>query len=199
VIRAEDVPTPTAGPARPPRHGRPEESQGRPGDESAAGVYVYRENDERASRPADDAAYWYDDLAAAPAPAPETGTRGPFEPLISSSDPPGTVRSAALPAASKPDGEQPAGGPGDDHAGAEDPGPAHDRKLEQIKDLYLTAEAIGEENVDKHFDQLMAQQRELISEFFRQSGKPGHAAQSAGDTSQTPPEDAGVPAEPPAW
>ena len=46
---------------------------------------------------------------------------------------------------------------------------AHARKLEQIKDLYLTAEAIGEANVDKHFDQLLAQQRELISEYFRQS------------------------------
>ncbi|MGH3150043.1 MAG: hypothetical protein ACRDOB_04840, partial [Streptosporangiaceae bacterium] len=38
-----------------------------------------------------------------------------------------------------------------------------------IKDLYLTAEAIGEHNVDKHFDHLLAQQRELISEYFRQS------------------------------
>jgi hypothetical protein len=48
---------------------------------------------------------------------------------------------------------------------------AHERarKLEQIKDFYLTAEAIGEQNVDKHFDQLLAQQRELISEYFKQS------------------------------
>ena len=50
----------------------------------------------------------------------------------------------------------------------EDPGRARARKLEQIKDFYLTAEAIGEENVDKHFDQLLAHQRELISEYFRQ-------------------------------
>ena len=49
------------------------------------------------------------------------------------------------------------------------------RKLEQIKDLYLTAEAIGEANVDKHFDQLLAQQRELISDYFRQSGPAGPA------------------------
>ena len=47
------------------------------------------------------------------------------------------------------------------------------RKLEQIKDLYLTAEAIGEANVDKHFDQLLAQQRELISGYFRQPGSAG--------------------------
>ena len=54
----------------------------------------------------------------------------------------------------------------------------HDRarKLEQIKDLYLTAEAIGEANVDKHFDQLLAQQRELIGEYFRQPGPAGPAA-----------------------
>ena len=45
---------------------------------------------------------------------------------------------------------------------------ARARKLEQIKDFYLTAEAIGEQNVDKHFDQLLAQQRELISEYFKQ-------------------------------
>ena len=50
------------------------------------------------------------------------------------------------------------------------------RKLEQIKDLYLTAEAIGEANVDKHFDQLLAQQRELISDYFRQPGPAGSAA-----------------------
>jgi hypothetical protein len=45
----------------------------------------------------------------------------------------------------------------------------HARKLEQIKDLYLTAEAIGEANVDKHFDQLLAQQRELIGDYIKQS------------------------------
>ena len=53
---------------------------------------------------------------------------------------------------------------------------AHTRKLEQIKDLYLTAEAIGETNVDKHFDQLLAQQRELISEYFKHSSATGPAA-----------------------
>ena len=63
--------------------------------------------------------------------------------------------------------------PGD---GQEDTAYAHARKLEQIKDLYLTAEAIGEANVDKHFDHLLAQQRELISEYFKQS----NAARPAG-------------------
>jgi hypothetical protein len=39
-------------------------------------------------------------------------------------------------------------------------------KLDQIKDLYLTAEAIGEDALDKHFEQVSARQRELIREFF---------------------------------
>ena len=65
--------------------------------------------------------------------------------------------------------------------GPEDPGRAQERKLEQIKDFYLTAEAIGEENLDKHFDQLLAHQRELIGEYFRQS-----AAANLGGPSESP-------------
>jgi len=61
----------------------------------------------------------------------------------------------------------------------DDAGRAQARKLEQIKDFYLTAEAIGEENLDKHFDQLLAHQRELIGEYFRQS-----TAAKLGDTPQ---------------
>jgi hypothetical protein len=97
---------------------------------------------------------------------------------------------------------------------AEPPERARARKLEQLKDLYLTAEAIGEQNVDKHFDQLLAQQRELISEYFRQStaaqpgpGGPrvGQAAEAGpeyqqADSQATPPEGVSVRAEPPrAW
>ena len=105
--------------------------------------------------------------------------RGPFEPLVSSSDPPGAVGSVAespgaappaTPDAAHPDQAPDAAGPDDLREES-----VHDRarKLEQIKDLYLTAEAIGEANVDKHFDQLLAQQRELISEYFRQPGPAG--------------------------
>jgi hypothetical protein len=43
-------------------------------------------------------------------------------------------------------------------------------KLDQIKDLYLTAEAIGEDALNKHFDQVSQRQRELIREFFQRSG-----------------------------
>jgi len=113
--------------------------------------------------------------------------------------------------------QQPEPGPAVDE-GPEEPAYAQARKLEQIKDLYLTAEAIGEENVDKHFDQLLAQQRELIGEYFRQSaaarhsdGLPTQAAaspieprQPGGQTSQAgqfgTPEGAGIAAEPPrSW
>jgi ABC-type transporter MlaC component len=46
-------------------------------------------------------------------------------------------------------------------------------KLDQIKDLYLTAEAIGEDGVGKHFDQLSQRQRELIKDYFEQSKQNG--------------------------
>jgi hypothetical protein len=49
-------------------------------------------------------------------------------------------------------------------------GPASEEKLERIKDLYLTVEAIGDDNVGKHFDELMTRQRELISEYFKETG-----------------------------
>lgn len=52
-----------------------------------------------------------------------------------------------------------------------DPSEAHTQeKIEQIKDLYLTAEAIGEEALSRHFDELRQRQRSLISEFFENAG-----------------------------
>lgn len=38
--------------------------------------------------------------------------------------------------------------------------------LERIKDLYTTAEAIGERRLDRHFEQLLERQRQLISDYF---------------------------------
>ena len=161
---------------------------------------------------ADDAAYWYDLLAEDPVPQHEE-TRGPFEPLLSSSAPPGTGAAGQQPGTEQ--AQRPPDGSRD--ARPEAPEQARARKLEQLKDLYLTAEAIGEQNVDKHFDQLLAQQRELISEYFRQSGvaQPGVTSARDGQAAETdaaqpdpgasggragPREDAGVRAEPPrAW
>jgi hypothetical protein len=166
---------------------------------------VYRDVSEPTPTPsprrpnADDAAYWYDLLAEDAAPQDEQA-RGPFEPLLPSSTPAGAV--GQQPSA-EPEQRSP-GGTGSDRQEA--PEQARARKLEQLKDLYLTAEAIGEQNVDKHFDQLLAQQRELISDYF---GQPA-AAQPAGSGPSDdggaasgqpgPPEGAGVRAEPPrAW
>ena len=141
-------------------------------------MYVYRDTDGQPDDPRaavagpdeHDAAYWYD--------LPGTGgredttprvsqeTRGPFEPLVSSADPPGTTpRSADRPADAEAAASQ-------EYTQA--------RKLEQIKDLYLTAEAIGEANVDKHFDHLLVQQRELISDYFKQSNAARPEAGGAG-------------------
>jgi hypothetical protein len=171
-------------------------------------VYVYRDADGQPGGPAAgtpaqdpagrDAAYWYGPLAADPAPAREE-TRGPFEPLVSSNGPsPATARprpaepDAAGPAGTAPD-PPPVGGARDQDW--DETADARARKLERIKDFYLTAEAIGEHNVDKHFDQLLAQQRELISDYFG----PSAAAQPTGGQPDAP-EGAGVAAEPPrAW
>jgi hypothetical protein len=43
-------------------------------------------------------------------------------------------------------------------------------KLDQLKDLYLTAEAIGEDALTKHFDEVSLRQRQLIKEYFAQAG-----------------------------
>jgi hypothetical protein len=67
-------------------------------------------------------------------------------------------------------------GPMENGAGPAEPAeslpPAAAAKLDQIKDLLLTAEAIGEQNLDKHFDQVSQRQRELIREFFNEAA-PG--------------------------
>ena len=39
-------------------------------------------------------------------------------------------------------------------------------KMDQIKDLYLTAEAIGEDALDRHFQLVSERQRKLIREYF---------------------------------
>jgi hypothetical protein len=47
--------------------------------------------------------------------------------------------------------------------------------LEGIKDLYVTAEAIGERRLDKHFEQLLERQRQLISDYFTKQEFRGSA------------------------
>jgi len=52
------------------------------------------------------------------------------------------------------------------HPGSEGVPAAASTTLEQIKDLYLTAEAIGEVALDKHFELVSDRQRQLIKEYF---------------------------------
>jgi hypothetical protein len=159
----------------------------RPADQD---VYVYRDVSDPAPKSparqppaADDAAYWYDLLAEDSGPRHEE-TRGPFEPLLSSRTPVGQQPPADQ-AWRPPDQAR--------HDRPEAPEWVRARKLEQLKDLYLTAEAIGEQNVDKHFDQIMAQQRELISEYFRQPGpaRPDLAQSTPAQSAPAQPDQAG--------
>ena len=175
-------------------------------DEAPADVYVYRDTGGQPDEPAaatpgpdeHDAAYWYDlpgtGSGGDTAPRVPQETRGPFEPLVSSADPPGTMprfsttlddAEPAAPDAAHTD-DAPGSAPGERQ---EDTEYAHASKLEQIKDLYLTAEAIGEANVDKHFDQLLTQQRELIGEYFKQSNA-ARPADGPADQAGTEPDGA---------
>lgn len=43
--------------------------------------------------------------------------------------------------------------------------------LDQIKDFYLTAEAIGPGNLGRHIEELLERQRQLISEYFKEAGR----------------------------
>jgi len=185
VIRATDEPARPSSPIRPPTPGQPAGPAGPASPAPAdADVFVYRDPSAQPAGPAahspargpaeHDTAYWYDLLAEDAAPGREE-TRGPFEPL-----PPSGGASAGPRAG--PQGTEPAG-PWPGHASPDDTAQARERKLEQLKDLYLTAEAIGEENVTKHFDQILAQQRELISEYFRQSAaaRPAGPHRQSGD------------------
>ena len=156
-------------------------------------MYVFRESGEPedvpvAAEPDDrEAAYWYGTAEPEPEPVQEE-TRGPFEPLVSSGEEqrPGgpSVYTATV-----------GTGPADESAPADDdpddPADRHAQKLQQIKDFYLTAEAIGEENVDKHFDQLLAQQRDLISEYFKHSDTAKRGA-DGGTPGQMPEASAGA-------
>lgn len=110
------------------------------------------------------------DATTTPPPDTEPAPRGPFEPARPSQH--GTRADSQPPAAT--DAPAPA-------EPAESLSPAAAAKLDQIKDLLLTAEAIGEQNLDKHFEQVSQRQRELIREFFDEAGPAGEA--SAGEAS----------------
>ncbi len=64
--------------------------------------------------------------------------------------------------------------------------------LGQIKGLYETAETFSQASFDRHFDQLLERQRELISEYFQESaGLAG--AEAAAPAAPAAPEDMPIP------
>jgi hypothetical protein len=86
--------------------------------------------------------------------------RGPFEPLVEAGGP--TARPSEPEAAD------------DEFPGLADDGPvgSADAALERLKALHLTAAAVEPQSLDAHFDQLLARQRKLISEYLGQADGP---------------------------
>ena len=176
--RADEPPPPGPGPRL---QGRGRDEAPRPG----TGPVPYdRDVSGQASFPSDDRD---DDIltrplpvilpgaTTLPRPAPIAAPRGPFEParpsqpprsasITGSVEPPPATFAAPAPAPAAPPVR-----PIPEAAAA---------KLDQIKDLYLTAEAIGEDALDKHFDQVSQRQRELIREFFERSGPSDGSSQA---------------------
>jgi hypothetical protein len=110
-----------------------------------------------------------------PRPAPVETPRGPFEPVLPSDSPgrPVSVTGSVEP-------------PPIDYQLPVPPPPrllpaAAAVKLDQLKDLYFTAQAIGEDALDKHFDQVSQKQREIIKEFFNRSEPGGAGTGSPGE------------------
>jgi hypothetical protein len=97
----------------------------------------------------------------------EAADTAPLPVVLPSSAPPPAPAATAAPAGLSPDTSA-APSPAV-------PAPAQ-AKLDQIKDLYLTAEAIGEDALVRHFEEVSYRQRELIREYFEQSGVGPKAA-----------------------
>ena len=82
--------------------------------------------------------------------------RGPFEPLPYSN----VAEQAALYQALTDEPRD-----DDSHFGS-----SSERALKRVKDLYTAAGAVGDENLDKHFERLLERQRQLISDYFEDLG-----------------------------
>jgi hypothetical protein len=180
---------------------------------SEPGTFVYRDSgdpdepeDAGAAMPdgvygPDDPAYgppdpsWYDrqreeDEAARRQAEELQHARGPFEPL-SHTDGAGQGYHAeagyqaladevpASPAMADEDEDDPG-------AGELSEGTLSEAALAQIKDLYMTAEAIGEENLGKHYERLLERQRQLISEYFKESGFGDSGASEVSVSGESP-------------
>ena len=61
----------------------------------------------------------------------------------------------------------------DPRADDNDAGNTSERALKRIKDLYVAADTVGDEGLDKHFERLLDRQRQLISDYFKEFGPQG--------------------------
>jgi hypothetical protein len=95
-----------------------------------------------------------DDTAPIPVITPDMPKPGPAAPAATAAVPAERIRAPFEPFERRPEPEP--------ELEPEDP------KLDQIKDLYLTAEAIGEDALNRHFQQVSDRQRQLIKEYFDQ-------------------------------
>lgn len=117
--------------------------------------------------------------------------RGPFEPANTLAPPPAappvqqsTRQRASVSAGSRPGTTGPEERAPDSGAGAStaassgvsadasevsEPSSAASAKIDQIKDLYLMADAVGEDVLDQHFQLVSDRQRQLIKEYFDQA------------------------------
>jgi len=156
----------------------------------------YKRDEERAPRA--------EDAESRSATDESRAVRGPFEPLS-----PGDREKAGYGDYQPADDDAAFGDPEVDPPESEIPGyePINDEiselldfgaptdpeagTLGQIRDLYQTAETVGQASFDRHFDQLLERQRELISEYFKEAGGFGSAEAAAPETPATP---AGPPA-----
>jgi hypothetical protein len=148
-----DEPAAAAGPSA-AFPDRPVPSSGTSGQQVADGTAVGDDDDQTDTCPLP---VMLPGASTAPRPEAAQAPRGPFEPAR-----PSQPSSVAEP---EPAADEP--GPAES---AEDLPPAAAAKLDQIKDLLLTAEALGEQNLDRHFEQVSQRQRELIREFFNEAG-----------------------------
>ena len=150
---------PAYGPPGPDWYKRDEERAARTGDgesPAAAGEPVATRGPFEPLRPGDREGAGHTDYQQADGDAAFDRDAGPLESDVSEYEPIDYEMSELLDL----------GTPTDPEAGA----------LGQIRDLYQAAETVSQASLDRHFDQLLERQRELISEFFTESGGLGAAA-----------------------
>jgi hypothetical protein len=146
------------------QHGHP---PGQAGDQQTADPAVAYGPDDPAYGPPGPEWYAREDTGQQAVAEELRQVRGPFEPLDYSQRSGREIGEGAggYPAASYLAASYEALG----LAGTDDDLGGRGGALDQLKDFYAAAEAIGADHLDEHFRQLLERQRKLISEYFRDS------------------------------